>query len=65
MNSSANKFNYKNSFVKSGLIFLLFMISLVAYSSPANSSSDAYDSGYEHGCDDARLDPGPVPWQVC
>jgi hypothetical protein len=57
MESSCNKVNYKKVSIKSGLIFLLLIISLVACGSPANSSSNPYDSGYEHGCDDARLDP--------
>jgi hypothetical protein len=57
MESCCNKFNYKSFHIKSGLIFLLLMISLVAYGLPVNSSSGAYDSGYEHGCDDALLDP--------
>jgi hypothetical protein len=57
MDSSCNKFNYKNSSIRSGLIVLVLMISLVANGLPVNSSSDAYDSGYKHGCDDARLDP--------
>ncbi len=57
MQNSCNKVNYKKSSIKNGLIFLIMIISLVACGSSANSSSDAYDSGYGHGCDDARLDP--------
>lgn len=57
MESYHNIVSYSKSFAKSGLIFLLLTITLVACSSSANSSSDAYDSGYGHGCDDALLDP--------
>ena len=57
MESYHNIVSYSRSFAKSGLIFLLLTISLIACGSSANSSSDAYDSGYDHGCDDALLDP--------
>ena len=56
MENSCNEVNYKKYLIQSSLIFLILIISLVACGSSANSSSDAYDSGYNHGCNDARLD---------
>ena len=42
-----------------GGIFLLSTIGVIQFSSSAYASSDAYDSGYDYGCDDADIsDPG-------
>ena len=38
-----------------GVVFLLSMILAVQFNSSAYASSDAYDSGYGHGCDDAGI----------
>ena len=38
-----------------GVIFLLLTIGATQSSSLAYASSDAYDSGYDHGCNDARI----------
>ena len=38
-----------------GGIFLLLTIGAIQFSSLAYASSDAYDSGYDHGCDDAGI----------
>ena len=37
------------------VIFLFFMILSFQFSSSAYASSNAYDSGYDHGCDDAGI----------
>ncbi|MGH9987193.1 MAG: hypothetical protein ACRD8W_24870, partial [Nitrososphaeraceae archaeon] len=38
-----------------GSVFLLSMILAVVFSSSVYASSNAYDSGYGHGCDDAAI----------
>lgn len=58
MENSYCRINNKRSCViKCAAVFLLLIASVVTSGSAAYASSDAYDSGYDHGCDDTKLDP--------
>lgn len=46
-------YNGKSRYIFFGSIISISMILAVTTSSPAFSSGDAYNSGYDHGCNDA------------
>jgi hypothetical protein len=45
----------KIQYIVFGSVLLLSIFSTTTFSPPGYSSSDAYDSGYDHGCDDAGI----------
>ena len=47
--------NKKSQYIVFGSIFFICMALTVTTSSSGYASSDAYDSGYDHGCDDAGI----------
>jgi hypothetical protein len=47
--------NKKSQFIVFGSIFFMSMILAITTGSSGYTSSNAYDSGYDHGCDDAGI----------
>jgi hypothetical protein len=55
MENCYRKNNNKNCSIKCGAVFLVLILFVVASGSYGYATSDVYDSGYDHGCDDAGI----------